>query len=235
MLTYPKHCTFQLKRNNRVMHVKGTIVDWKDDRGFGFIEPQGGGAKVFCHVKAFAIRVRRPMAGDAVTYRIVKDADGRVSAVDVRPVGLERAAYNSNVRVQRVERNQQTQSNARAGSSISAYLFVALFLLALVALVIAKRIDIIIPGIYLAMSGITWFAYAFDKGAAMNQRWRTKEQTLHVLEFAGGWPGALLAQRMFRHKSSKTSFLVEFWLAVALNLVALVLYAGLVPFRLSAV
>ena len=41
-----------------------------------------------------------------------------------------------------------------------------------------------------------------------------------MLSLAGGWPGALIAQRWLRHKSTKTSFAVEFFATVALNLVA---------------
>jgi len=33
----------------------------------------------------------------------------------------------------------------------------------------------------------------------------------------GGWPGALIAQGMFRHKSGKVAFLVPFWLSVIAN------------------
>jgi len=79
------------------MRLKGTLVDWNDDRGFGFIEPADGGSRVFCHVKAFEVRVRRPMAGDRLTYDLAKGPDGRTSAARVRPVGLEEAGYQWNV------------------------------------------------------------------------------------------------------------------------------------------
>ena len=83
------------------MRLKGTLVEWKDDRGFGFIEPAEGGDRVFCHIKAFDVRVRRPIAGDRVTYEVAKDKDGRLRANHVRPVGLEEASYQSNIKSRR--------------------------------------------------------------------------------------------------------------------------------------
>jgi CspA family cold shock protein len=32
--------------------VKGTVKTWKSDRGFGFLEPEGGGADLFVHVSS---------------------------------------------------------------------------------------------------------------------------------------------------------------------------------------
>ncbi len=75
-------------------------------------------------------------------------------------------------------------------------------------------------GFYLVASLLTFVVYAVDKHAARNQRWRTAESTLQLLALFGGWPGALLAQRRLRHKSSKTAFLTVFWLAVLGNLLA---------------
>jgi uncharacterized membrane protein YsdA (DUF1294 family) len=62
----------------------------------------------------------------------------------------------------------------------------------------------------------------FDKEAARKTgRRRRPEQTLHLLSLLGGWPGALLAQRMFRHKSSKQSFQETYWITVVLHCGAL--------------
>lgn len=74
---------------------------------------------------------------------------------------------------------------------------------------------------WLLISGIssllTFFAYAIDKSAARQHRRRIPEKTLHMLGLLGGWPGALLAQQLLRHKSRKTRFQTVFWLTVAVN------------------
>jgi len=40
---------------------------------------------------------------------------------------------------------------------------------------------------------------------------------LHIFALAGGWPGALVAQKLFHHKTKKLSFRIVFWITVALN------------------
>ncbi len=69
----------------------------------------------------------------------------------------------------------------------------------------------------LAISLFTWLAYRSDKRRAEAGQWRISEAALHFGELAGGWPGALLAQRQFRHKTAKLSFQVVFWLIVLLH------------------
>ncbi|MOA42630.1 hypothetical protein D3C78_1646950 [compost metagenome] len=53
--------------------------------------------------------------------------------------------------------------------------------------------------------------------AALRNRWRTPERTLHWLALLGGWPGAMLAQYWFRHKSTKPAFRRWFWATVLGN------------------
>jgi len=69
----------------------------------------------------------------------------------------------------------------------------------------------------LAVSMVTYAVYAADKDSAADKtsRWRAPELLLHAFELAGGWPGAFLAQRQLRHKSSKISYQIVFWLIVA--------------------
>ena len=67
------------------------------------------------------------------------------------------------------------------------------------------------------MSTLAFITYAFDKSAAIAGRWRTPENTLHLVSLACGWPGALLAQQLLRHKTSKPSFVGLFWLTATVN------------------
>jgi len=88
-----------------------------------------------------------------------------------------------------------------------------------------------VPAVYLAASVAAAIAYRKDKSAAQNGAWRTPERTLHVLALMGGWPGALVAQRVFRHKSAKPSFRFTFWATVTLNCGALLSFWWMTGYR----
>lgn len=92
-----------------------------------------------------------------------------------------------------------------------------MFISLLVVSVVSGATPLPVIFIYFIANCITFIVYEFDKSAAMNKRWRTREATLHFLGLIGGWPGALIAQRMFRHKSKKRDFQIVFWLAVVVN------------------
>ena len=74
----------------------------------------------------------------------------------------------------------------------------------------------------LALNGVTVLVYALDKRAARRGARRVPERTLLTLGLAGGWPGAIVAQRRLRHKNRKRSFQSSFRLTVALNLAIVV-------------
>jgi uncharacterized membrane protein YsdA (DUF1294 family) len=68
-----------------------------------------------------------------------------------------------------------------------------------------------------ALGMLTFAAYYFDKRAAIRGTRRTPENTLHILSILGGWPGAFMAQRIFRHKTGKRAFQFMFWMTVIAN------------------
>jgi cold shock CspA family protein len=69
------------------MRFQGRVSEWKDHRGFGFIAPNGGGARVFLHISSFSDRMRRPDVGDLVTYELSTDHKGRPQASAARFIG----------------------------------------------------------------------------------------------------------------------------------------------------
>ncbi|MCU1763560.1 DUF1294 domain-containing protein [Pseudomonas sp. 14P_8.1_Bac3] len=80
-----------------------------------------------------------------------------------------------------------------------------------------RGISLIPLAAYGLVSVLAFFLYWSDKRKARTDRWRTPENVLHAVELAGGWPGALLAQQVFRHKTRKVSFQVLFWIIVILH------------------
>ncbi|MBO3759881.1 DUF1294 domain-containing protein [Ciceribacter sp. L1K22] len=53
---------------------------------------------------------------------------------------------------------------------------------------------------------IVFCTFWWDKDAARNGEWRISESTLLGLAFLGGTPGAVIGQRVLRHKTRKEPF-----------------------------
>ena len=195
------------------MRFAGTIKTWNDDRGFGFIAPTQGGQEIFVHIKAFKGLKGRPLENQRVTFEIELSPQGKKRAVNVELIFTQSRAKAPN-------RQMATQ-----WGTASLFAIPILLIIMLVASVFGEP-----PRwsfwLYPVASLFTFFAYANDKAAAQKGSWRTSESTLHALSFAGGWPGALIAQQLLRHKSSKAEFRTTFWGTVVLNLSAFLFLAS---------
>ena len=189
------------------MRDQGRLTDWNDEKGFGFVTPDNGGLRAFVHIKAFSYRTRRPREGDVITYQLGWDADGRPRAQNIlfREVRSATASASSNSDLK----------------SVAQYVLAGASLVVVVVLAAMGRISWIVPLAYAAMSLLLFCIYAFDKSAAMNRRSRTPEATLHWLSLLGGWPGALVGQSLFRHKTTKASYRVTFFFIVSIHLALL--------------
>jgi len=185
------------------MRYQGKITNWKDDQGFGFITPSGGGKQVFVHIKSFANRQRRPVGNEIVTYELKTDAKDRARAESVVFVG------------------DRVSSATSFGRNNVSLILAASFLVFVAGSAFANKLPFAVLGLYLAASVVTFVTYALDKSAARNDQWRIQESTLHLFALVGGWPGALTAQNLLRHKSKKRSFQIVFWVTVILNCGAL--------------
>lgn len=224
------------------MRVEGKIVQWDDAKGYGFIAPSDGGPKRFAHISAFGMRARRPFVGERVDYEPGTDAQGKPRALKIRslepkpapagpaPKGAARGSSNAAGAARAGERfkappprGAQASSSGVGAADTGASLWLVPGFASLVLLThLAWPLPRGLWGVYVAMSFATFIVYALDKRAARLGHWRVKESTLHVLALLCGWPGALLAQHLLRHKSAKPGFRRVFWLSVALNILAFV-------------
>jgi uncharacterized membrane protein YsdA (DUF1294 family) len=76
------------------------------------------------------------------------------------------------------------------------------------AAVTPGTLTLTVLAVYAVASVVTFAAYGLDKRAAVRGAPRTRERTLHVMELAGGWPGALVGQAVFKHKRRKAAYMV---------------------------
>ncbi len=195
------------------MRFEGTIKTWNDERGFGFIEPALGGEDIFVHIKAFQNRAGRPAAGQFVSF-----------AVELSPEGKKRAFAVKSGAAARLRARPRNDQPAQWGTA--SYFAIPAFLVLYVIVDIAWRPPAWIAGIYLGASVLTFIVYWADKSAAVAGERRVPESTLHLLGLLGGWPGAIIAQQLLRHKSNKAAFRSAFWASVVGNALGFVVLAS---------
>ncbi|HHK5573384.1 TPA: DUF1294 domain-containing protein [Neisseria cinerea] len=82
---------------------------------------------------------------------------------------------------------------------------------------------------YAILSFYTFALYGIDKRRAVRGKRRIPEHRLLLPALFGGWTGAYLGSRIFRHKTAKKRFVVLFRLTVSGNVLAtlILIYSGL--------
>ncbi len=209
------------------MEQSGRLKSWNDAKGFGFIQPEQGGAAIFVHISAMRGE-QRPQLGEQVLFVASQDQNGRLRAEHMRLPGLclDRPAIRRKPRVATVKPRTPAVTSKQRKSHTPAlgvqHLAFKLFLFAgLSVLPLCGSVQLLLVhgfiwplGAYPVVSLVSFFQYWNDKNSAQNGRWRTAENTLQVTALLGGWPGALVAQQVFRHKTRKLEFQLPFWLIV---------------------
>jgi uncharacterized membrane protein YsdA (DUF1294 family)/cold shock CspA family protein len=198
----------------------GTVASWNDERGFGFVAPERGGGTIFVHISGYRDDARRPVVGDVVDFELRPADRGRRQAGDVVLVRASPAAPA------RAATRSRRRRGLVASDVVALAAVVAFAALAVVVHLAWGPLPVFVPVLYLGASLASFLAYAGDKRAAVSGGWRISESSLIALGIVGGWPGGILAQRIFRHKTRKTSFIVSFWSGVLLNVVAFVLLSS---------
>jgi len=62
----------------------GSVISFKDDKGYGFIRPQDGSDNVYVHISALqAAGIESLTPGQRLSYEILSE-NGKISAVDIK-------------------------------------------------------------------------------------------------------------------------------------------------------
>jgi uncharacterized membrane protein YsdA (DUF1294 family)/cold shock CspA family protein len=181
--------------------LQGELVEWNDDRGFGFIRADADGQRHFVHVRQIRRIVNRPRAGDRLSFAIGRGIDGRPAAIDAEILGgnpLNPAARDRNA----APRAPRLPDGATVRLAVVAVIAVAVGAAALAG---GPSLGWL-PLLYLVAGLVSIAVYWIDKTAAEADRWRIPERTLHLVDLCFGIGGGLLAQAMLRHKTSKPDF-----------------------------
>lgn len=206
------------------MELRGQLKSWNDKKGFGFIRPEQGGEDIFAHISAMR-GARRPVQGDRVLYLRERDEGGRLHATHIRldtPLSLDDPTIRRKPATPAYQSARSAKSappNRRDGPTRQPALklvgFILLCVLPTLGTLRLAEQDSYWPALaYLLGSLVAFGLYLHDKRRALRSGWRTPEARLHLIELFGGWPGALLAQQLLRHKTRKFSFQLVFWLIV---------------------
>ncbi|WP_394772997.1 DUF1294 domain-containing protein [Flavobacterium sp.] len=72
---------------------------------------------------------------------------------------------------------------------------------------------------FFIVNTIEFILAGYDKYLAVKHKRRIPENTLFIIAFFGGSIGLLLAMLLFRHKTSKSSFIIKFGIIILVQIV----------------
>lgn len=172
------------------MAISGVVSEWNDQKGYGFISVNDEPIKIVFHIGDLSGHSVRPKVQEKVTFTLAKDGRGNLRATDVhRPITFG-----------------------------FPFALVIWFITMFVASLYLLHYPTFMISYLLLISGTAYSLYALDKVVSNHSRWQIPESLFHLTSILGGWPGAVLAQSLLRHKPISPSFNACFWLSVLLSL-----------------
>lgn len=198
------------------MRDQGRLVEWFDDQGYGFIQPNDlSKDRVFLHIKDFARQGPRPITGCALEYVVQLDGQGRYKAKQVTYLKASQTQKKSQAQAKPLKANTSTVMQPMQIACIS-------YIVVIVILSVSGMLDGMVLLFISIMNALTYWLYAQDKEAAQSGNRRVPENTLHILAFLGGWPAAWLAQQKLRHKTQKQPFRQIYFCTIAFNILLII-------------
>ena len=193
------------------MRDQGRLVEWFDDKGYGFIQPNDGlKDRVFLHIKDFSRPGPRPILGCALEYLVQLDGNGRYRAKQVIYLKASQA---------KKQLDQPQTASVRSAQKLAPMQVLSVaYILTLAVLLITGLLNGMLLLFISLMNLMSYWFYAQDKQAAQQGNRRVPENTLHILALLGGWPAAWLAQQRLRHKTQKQPFRKIYFCTIAFNI-----------------
>lgn len=173
--------------------MQGIIINYNPEKGYGFIRTSAYEENVFVHIREVK-NARELEVGQEVSFEVVNNPKG-IAAVNVQAGAKAKSPY--------------------AVFGVSALLLMLLFFS------LAQHYFQALISYFIAINLSTFLLYGYDKVIARTEKLRVPELNLQALALLGGSPAALLAQKLFRHKTIKGSFQIVYWLIVAVQVVLL--------------
>lgn len=195
------------------MEQTGRLESWNDERGFGFIAPQGGGERIFVHINCLTRIATRPRVGDVVQFELGPGRGGRPAARRARIAGANPVIPT--------RRGEPVRPRPFGGREMRRLLLATLLTAVLLAGIGVAGLPALLGWAYLLLGAASLLAYGIDKRSAETDRWRVSEARLHRLDLGFGIIGGLAGQAVFGHKTAKRGF------AATTSFIAMLHLAGL--------
>ncbi|ATO18938.1 cold-shock protein [Acinetobacter sp. LoGeW2-3] len=194
------------------MRDQGRLVEWFDEKGYGFIQPNDTDKeRVFLHIKDFARPGPRPIVGCALDYAVILDEQGRYRAQQV--------TYLKAAQIKAVPIKKKATINNQKEKFQPMQILCVGYILALIVLSFSGLLSGMVLLFISLMNLLSYWLYAQDKEAAQLGNRRISENALHLVAFLGGWPAAWLAQQKLRHKTQKQPFRQIYFCTIAFNII----------------
>ncbi|MDO4643596.1 MAG: cold shock and DUF1294 domain-containing protein [Cardiobacteriaceae bacterium] len=196
---------------------QGRIINWNDEKGYGFIQIIPGHENLFFHISSFAYHHRRPAVDTAVTLLAVPgQKDGwqatRVLLREHEHAILEEGIYDI------ADHSKPKKAEGYIYAVLDVIYFLTLTLLSLPLAIISAFASIAAVALY-----------SYDKRAAEDGKQRIPNTTLHLISLVGGWPGVLIARPLLRHKLNQKRFRAFFWASILANFGILYIMIAYLP------
>lgn len=174
--------------------IQASLVDWKDEKGYGFARLPGGTDRIFVHARSLQNGMPRPKKGDVLELDLVEGRKGPAA------------------------RNVRVLSDSEIAHKLPYHVVTAVMLFILAQLVvILDKAPFGLVVFYTLMGAFSIYLYGRDKQAAIAGLWRVSEGQLLTVDLCGGIIGGLLAQQRYWHKTSKERYQTRVFAIVVLH------------------